>query len=241
MTDQVMSVPVQRTIIERERIIQRFEGDDPTQCLQFEEDVRHSWASIPKEDTRHRLDVIKTNAGSLVRAEIKCMTEEAQKDPDEVLKLIVKRFGERRSTSELLQILVGLHQRPGERVLEYSHRCKASFLDLVNRQKAVGEPVLQETALINHFCRNVRDRQLAKHLKEKMTTNPTWTFADIRETALEWSEDDEVDASAHAIKSEPSKTTECMMIEMLKTMQGQLSVLMSEREERLAAADRRRK
>ena len=241
---QTTPAPVQRTIVERERVIQRFYGDDPTQCVQFEEDVRHSWASIPARDTRHRLDIIKTNAGPLVRAEITCMTDEAQKDPEQVLQLICKRFGERRSTSELLQILVGLHQGPGERVLEFSHRCKASFLDLTNRQKAVGEPVLPETTLINHFSRNVRDRQLAKYLKEKMTTKPGWTFSEVREAALEWSEGDEVEASAHAVNtsttSEPSKT-EAMMMEMLKTMQGQLSVLMSEREERRAAAasDRR--
>ena len=100
---------------------------------------------------------------------------------------------------------LGLHQGPGERVLEFSHRCKASFLDLINRQKAVGKPVLQETTLINHFSRNVRDRQMAKYLKEKMGANPTWTFSEIREAALEWSEDDQVEASAHAVNSTTSE------------------------------------
>ena len=250
-TDKSTTMPetihVTRTIIERERAIQRFYGDEPSLCAQFAEDVRHAWTSIPSTDFRHRLDVITSNCGPLVRAEIKCMPALDQKDPEKVLAKICSRFGERRSTNELLQVLVGLHQHQNERVMEFSHRCQSAFVDLTQRQVALKEPVLPESMLINHFVRNVRDRQLYKFLKEKMVANPAWTFSQVREAALDWAEDDEMvgAASTNAIttttaKHDPSEAMVVMM-ETIKEMKNQLEMLLSERTERKEAAERRKK
>lgn len=240
---------ITRTIIERERVISKFYGDDPSECAQFEEEIRRAWSISPR-DKRHQMDILKTNVGPLVRAEIACMEEDKKGDPESVLKMILARFGEARSTNELLQVLVAITRRPNERVMEFSHRCKAAFTDLTARQKALGESVFQEALLINHFVRNIADRSLTKHLREKLSANPEWSFAKIREAALTWAADDEVEGTSGSaavnssqLATEQGSTSsrlESMMMAMLERMDALLQKKEAHQEQKEPQNRRRR-
>ena len=87
--------------IERERQIRTFHGDgDPSKAVEFEEEVRRAWSSLPTEDKDKRLDVILRNVGPAVKAEISCQSNAVQKDPEALLDAIASIFGEKRSPSQ---------------------------------------------------------------------------------------------------------------------------------------------
>ena len=197
---------VTRTIIERERVISRFYGDDSAAALEFEDEIKRAWENMAPTDTRRKLEFITSNIGPIVKDEINCMSQADRADPVKVLNHIVKTFGERRSPTELLEVLVTLRQSSGETVRRYSHRCKAAFDDLVRRQKAVAEAPYPESLLTSHFVKSVKDRHLARTLRAKINeTSTAMSFQQIREAAIHWDdEEDEVGASVSAISHKPS-------------------------------------
>ena len=187
----VQQTIITRMIVEREREIATFYGDDPSRAHRFEEDVHRAWTTMATGDTWRRMDCVLSHIGTQVRAEVSCLDDATRKDPERVLRHIIDRFGERRSTDELLRVLMTTEQRPGESVMSYSHRTRAAFDALVNRQEAVGETSCPEAVLRNRFARSVVDRQLARHLRMTMLAQPTISFNGLREIAMLWAEDEE--------------------------------------------------
>ena len=198
---------VTRMVVERERVIPTFFGDDPTQAPRFEEDIRRAWATVATGDTRQRMDIVLSNVGARVRAEVSCLEDETRRNPEDVLKHILNRFGERRSTDELLHQLMTIEQRPSETVMGYSHRTKAAFDALIKRQASVGEAPCPETLLRNRFARSVADRQLARHLRAMVLEKPDISFNALRESAMLWAEEEEPLVTQAAAVEMSAKTT----------------------------------
>ena len=95
--------------------------------------------------SRRRLDLILSNVGPKVKAEVCCLKADVQTDPEQVLASIVQSFGESRSSSMLLQALLMTTQRQGESVRDYSHRDKEAYDKLIiSRQLTLGEVATQE-------------------------------------------------------------------------------------------------
>ncbi|GFO26978.1 hypothetical protein PoB_005348300 [Plakobranchus ocellatus] len=83
----------QVVVIERERRITRFYGDDPAAALEFEEEIRRAWATMPAPNHQHRLDILFSNIGPTVRAELRCHPQDVQRDPEKALGVILEVFG----------------------------------------------------------------------------------------------------------------------------------------------------
>ena len=120
--------PVQATppvvVLTREVDIRKFFGDDSTRAQEFKEDIRRALDAQPTLSSRRRLDLILSNVGPKVKAEVCCLEADVQTDPEQVLAAIVQSFGEIRSSSMLQQALLMTTQRQGESVRDHFHRAK---------------------------------------------------------------------------------------------------------------------
>ena len=85
-------------VLTREVDIRKFYGDDSTRAQEFEEDIRRAWDAQPTLSSRRRLDLILSNVGLKVKAEVRC------------------NYSVFRGESELLNALTGLaHDHPEAR------------------------------------------------------------------------------------------------------------------------------
>ena len=176
-------------LVERERRIPKFYGDDPTAAVEFGEEIRRAWAPLPLNSQAQRLNVLLGSVGPTVRAELRCQPREVQDDPEKALAVILDVFGERRTPAQLLQSLLTHQQLLPETVRAFSHRCQATYLALVQRQEALGEVPYQERLLRDHFVSNLRDQTLVRFLRDSLHQTPDQTFGAIRETAIRWADD----------------------------------------------------
>ncbi|RUS74957.1 hypothetical protein EGW08_017270 [Elysia chlorotica] len=176
-------------VMERERRISKFYGDDPAMAPEFEEEIRRAWAAMPSSSAAHRLDVLLGNVGPTVRAELRCQPAEVQEDPERALAAILEVFGERRTPAQLLQNLLTLRQLPPESVRAFSHRCQSAYLMLVKRQESIGEAPYPDRLLRDHFLSNLRDVTLSRFLRDSLHQSPELTFRQIRESAIRWADD----------------------------------------------------
>ena len=119
--------PVQVTppvVVLTREVDRKFFGDDSTRAQGFKEDIRRALDAQPTLSSRRRLDLILSNVGPKVKAEVSCLEADVQTDPEQVLAAIVQSFGESRSSSMLQQALLMTTQRQGESVRDYFHRAK---------------------------------------------------------------------------------------------------------------------
>ena len=129
-------------VIARERSIPCFYGKetgDGRTAEEFAASIRRCWSGQHLSKAG-RLDVLYHNLGPLVKDELRCQSPAVQEDPDKALEKIVEIFGERRTTSELAQVLQTIRQESGERCRNYSHRCQRAFLVLRHRQEVLRRP-----------------------------------------------------------------------------------------------------
>ena len=181
---------IQQVWLQREKRVTTFYGDDPQEAYLFEDEVRRAWTSIPRTSTRQRVDVILDSIGPDVRDELGCLDPSIRRDPEELLKELLRVFGDNRDPTEILHALLSTRQRAGEAIRAYSHRVKRNFDMLIKRQTALAQAPDSDQLLRDHFCRSVHDRVLSKVLEQELHRNPSTTFKDIRETAIRWGRDD---------------------------------------------------
>ena len=186
---QPMAAP-QLVYLARQVDVSTFYGDDPAHADAFAEDVERAWDAQPTLSQRRKRDIILTNVGPIVRAEIACLDKAVQDDPVKLLKTITQIFGEQRSTSALLQELLSTKQWSGETCRRYSHRCKAAFDALIKRQKATEEDRTPERILRDHFINGLADETLKRYLREKLHGDKNIGFHGIRDVAIRWSGDE---------------------------------------------------
>ena len=213
----------ERVFIEREVKIRTFLGDrNADRVLGFEEDVRRAWRSISEADLARRLDVILDHVGPSVHLELSCHDAAIQKDPESLLQLIVKVFGESRSPHQLLRVLLDLHQQSDD-VRSFSHLLKQSFDRLVARQKQLSMPAEPDTTLREQFVLGLRDVDLRRKLKEKVRQTPTVSFIALRDLALDYIEDTEgVSVSAAPVVADPTPSPMTQLLEQLVASNNQL-------------------
>ena len=179
----------EKVYIEREPQVRCFLGDrDPERVLAFESEVKRAWKFISEDDETRRLDIILSHIGPAVRVELSCRDPESQETASKLLDLIVKVYGESRSSLELLQVLLQQKQASDD-LRTYSHRLKRLFDALTRLQLELGEVVQPETTLRDQFIVGLTDLYLKRELKEKVKLLRNLSFAAIRETALEYAQD----------------------------------------------------
>ena len=164
----------------------------------FANRVRAVWWETGGE-REDRLQVVKCAVSDSVMGEIACMPQEIQEDPERLLQEIGRRFGDQRSPTELLRLLLSTTQQPGESVRVYSQRLRALFNKLQGREAALGIPPRDEGILRDVLGDGLRDETLKRSLRQRLSDSPAMSFQDVRDFALRWEGTvDEVQARASA-------------------------------------------
>ena len=150
--------------------IDKFYGDndDATLLDEFVCQLRRAWETQPNLSLERKVDMIIEHSGPDVRAEIRCLEPADRQDPELVLAMLNRVFGETRSPSALLLSLLTTVQHPGETVRRFSYRVRDLFDTLVKRQKTLGEAPTSTSMLRNHFVSGLQNVTLQNFLRERM-------------------------------------------------------------------------
>ena len=179
-----------------------YDGDDPLRVLEFAEEVRTAWHVVGEDSARRRRLVLE-NVGPIVKLELSCRDHIAQETPEQLLDLIVQSFGETRSPLQLLQVVLEQRQSTGK-VLDFSHRLKHHFDNLIRRQVQLKQKPMEAYWVRDMFIQGLRDVELRRHLRLMVVGNPDITFFVIREAALFYLDQDDVPLGKLAADPVPS-------------------------------------
>ena len=169
--------------------IRKFFGDGEARLAEdFKEEVQRAWSSQSVTSEQAKLDVILSNIGPTVRAELRCQPLAVQQSADKSLSAIVRVFGESRSVSELLVALYSCCQRVGEPVRFYSHRLQDAYDTLIRRQAALDEPKADDKLLRDQFVSGLQDPVLVRILRDSIHKQNSRKFLELREEAIRWSD-----------------------------------------------------
>ena len=88
----------------------------------------------------------------------------------------------------------------------YSHRVCNLFRQLTRRQATLGEAVSDDMVLRDHFMSSLRDPILVKMLKREVQTDNSLSFVAIRDSAINWADDEgpQATATVAAVAASPS-------------------------------------
>ena len=191
---QARGVPVP-VMIQREATITKFMGygEEPAKVETFVREVRRAWTISPTMTEEMRLDLIKDNAGPIVRDEIRCMRE--GQTADEVLKELQRVFGERRSPIQLRDALRSTRQRRGETIRLFTHRLKAAHAALIARQKVLSQTEDDEASLVQQLIDGLQCPTLSRYLQEQQKEHDLG-FRELRDIAIRWARDEDPAAAA---------------------------------------------
>lgn len=230
MSNPEPSVPAQMVFVQKEVAIRKFYGDDSDRAEDFEEEIRRAWASLPVATEGQKLDILLANIGPMVRSELRCQGAAIQKNAELTLGVIMKAFGDTRSTACLMQDFLSTRQDSScTRV--FSHKIKAAFDRLVKKQSAVKEPPTSELLLRDQFVNQLNDRHLSSYLREQTHNDPLLTFHDVRDVALRWAGNEAsgprasaaaVSAPPPPLSSEDASSSSSSRLDRLEKMMEQL-------------------
>ena len=168
-------------------------GEEPAKVETFVREVRRAWTMSPTMTEEMRLDLIKDNAGPIVRDEIRCMRE--GQTAEEVLKELQRVFGERRSPIQLRDALRSTRQRRGETIRLFTHRLKAAHAALIARQKVLSQTEDDEASLVQQLIDGLQCPTLSRYLQEQQKEHDLG-FRGLRDIAIRWARDEDPAAAA---------------------------------------------
>jgi len=162
-----------------------FPGVDSTLALALVNIHNDQITMTPPE----KVDFIMSHMDGPAKEEVRMYSEKERSNPNFLLDVLARAFGEKRSSSQLLKMFYVRKQKENETLRTgYSY----SLNELLKRitkadPKAVPDP---EKTLRDKFADNVRDPFLRKELK-KFIRERQPAFLDLREEPLRWSEEKE--------------------------------------------------
>ena len=168
-------------------------GEEPAKVETFVREVRRAWTMSTTMTEEMRLDLIKDNAGPIVRDEIRCMRE--GQTAEEVLKELQRVFGERRSPIQLRDALRSTLQRRGETIRLFTHRLKAAHAALIARQKVLSQTEDDEASLVQQLIDGLQCPTLSRYLQEQQKEHDLG-FRGLRDIAIRWARDEDPAAAA---------------------------------------------
>ena len=168
-------------------------GEEPAKVETFVREVRRAWTMSTTMTEEMRLDLIKDNAGPIVRDEIRCMRE--GQTAEEVLKELQRVFGERRSPIQLRDALRSTRQRRGETIRLFTHRLKAAHAALIARQKVLSQTEDDEASLVQQLIDGLQCPTLSRYLQEQQKEHDLG-FRGLRDIAIRWARDEDPAAAA---------------------------------------------
>ena len=182
-----VSAPHVRYILRERPVLRTFCADGSYEAEEFVADIRRAWARYDGEDAALRkINLLLASISKSVTRELQAYVDITKDDPEECLEFILKEYGEKRSTAELIFDILQLKQRPGEDIRRFSIRVNDAGLRLRSRQRALKEAEVCPTLVRDQLIDGVEDDLLRKFLKEQVRKEPASTFLQVRETALVW-------------------------------------------------------
>ena len=165
----------------REVNIDTFYGDGGVaETRRFIESVQRAWEDLRLQSDKEKVNLIYGKIGEEVEAELDCQLEVRIPSPQEVLKILERCYGEKRSVPALQRLFFSNKQRRGEDIRTYSHRIKAAFDAVVKKQQDTSATVSQPCELRDTFLENIRDRQMKRQLRQMLSNSPNSSFNELR-------------------------------------------------------------
>ena len=121
-------------------------------------------------------DFLLTHLEGAARKEMRMLSSEDKKDPEKILSLIEKQFGERLKSSQIINEFHKRDQKRTESLREYSH----ALLELTDR--AIRQlPDLadgKDSLLCQRFIDGLQDKTLSRDLEKYIDEHSDTTFLD---------------------------------------------------------------
>lgn len=167
-----------------DRKIKRFSGK-PEETVNWIEDARCAIQGLSQEDG---VAYIYRHLEGVAREEVKLYPESARNTPKKLFEILATAFKDKRSDVQLKRAMYERLQKPGESLRSYSR----ALLDLSQKLENSVSSKERELMLCEIFSDNVQEKYLRVELKKQLRKIPGISFVDLREIALNISEEDEV-------------------------------------------------
>ena len=169
----------------REVSIRRFYGDGQAEEVErFLQDIKAAWKVHRLQAAEEKRDLLWSYLYEAVKVELRCHPQQVRDSPDELEKVLIATYVEKRSMPQNMGIFQRVTQHNTEPIRAYSHRLHEAFQSLIARQKSLSVSLTDELILKDHFDENLADGVLRSYLNEKLFENPAITFLSLPSDGL---------------------------------------------------------
>ena len=169
-----------------------FNGASPFE--DFEEEIGALLRARPGLSAQQKKDLVIRNLGRDVRSELSCQPEKGT--AEELLRFLKDIYGDRRPLNTLALEFYGCRQGAYETTRHYSHRLNQSFKNLQSGHSRDSAGPVPEILLRDQLISGLRSEGLRIHLIQKRIADPETTFLQVRELALQLSNEEVEESSS---------------------------------------------
>ena len=175
----------------REITVDKFYGDGGVgETTRFLCRIERAWECLHIDSDKEKISYLYKKVGEEVEREIRYHLQGRAATADQVLEIIKRCYGEKRTLPALKRAFLNTKQRKDEGVRAFSHRLKEAFDAVTSRQRDSEIDLSPISELRDTFVENLRDRQTRRHLRGQLSSSPNATFNEIRLQALKMEDDD---------------------------------------------------
>ena len=138
----------------------------------FIESVQRAWEDLRLLSDKEKVNLIYGKIGEEVEAELDCQLDGKTPSPQEVLKILERCYGERRSVPALQRLFYSNKQRRGEDI-------RTAFDAVVKKERDTSATVSQPCELRDTFLENIRDRQMKRQLRQMLSNKVRLPFSSV--------------------------------------------------------------
>ena len=152
--------------------------------------IERAWQCLHIDSDKEKISYLYEKVGEEVEREIRCHLEGRAATADQVLEIIKRCYGEKRTLPALKRAFLNTKQRKDEGVRAFSHRLKEAFDAVTSRQRDTEIETSPTSELRDTFVEHLRDKQTRRHLRGQLTSSPNATFIEMRLQAERMKDDD---------------------------------------------------
>lgn len=180
--------------VQRDRRVPKFSGYNMN-VEDWLEDVESCTREMSRQE---RADFIYSFLEGAAKEEIKYRSNGIRQNPSRIVKVLQDAFGGKDNITKLQKNFLDRVQRQGESLREYSY----ALMDLIRKVIRKDDSLIpnKDKSLCDQFSQNVQDVMLRKHLKRLVRSDPDITFLGLREEAIMWSEEEEINDPVPKVK-----------------------------------------
>ncbi|KAK3703480.1 hypothetical protein RRG08_024784 [Elysia crispata] len=175
----------------REVSLAKFYGNGGVrETTRFLARMERAWEFIHLDTEKEKISFLYEKIGEEVKSEIDCHLKRKSATSQQLLDILRKCYGEKRTVPALRRVFYNTKQRKDEGVRAFSHRLKEAFDAVTSRQRDNEIDLSPISELRDNFVENLRDRQTRRHLRGQLSSSPNATFNEIRLQAQKMEDDD---------------------------------------------------